>query len=613
MAGSSALAAEGDADLGAAEDLGGERAERLTDLGAEDQAADLVHDARERVRAEAGHQPAELGRQVVAGQPLLHRLAHCRRHPTGHRVDELLPALQGPLEPAGARPRLRLLARGRQRRHRVEPQVGEPPGVGDLAGLFGRDRPVVVLDRALRDLLGQVPVDRAAGPGHQPLELREQVAAPGAEHAACLPAEQAPRLPAEQLARLAAEYVARPCAEQLGQPEVVRVRLVTWSDGPDPNGGRVICGSPGSCLQPNPAALREGVGVVRRRRKAGTPEVVAVIGGAAGLGRALVERLAARDDLGGLIGLDTVPGRVDGVVWRTVDVRDPLLAARLVGATSVVHLATSYDVTLPASSRRALNVRGTAQLLDAAREVGARRVVLCTSSDVYGARADNAVPLLDGSPLRGEADEETLAGDHWEVERLVDHAGRAGLAVTVLRPATLVGLSAAYDGQVLRQLASPRLLAVRGVEPLWQLCHVEDLLAALELAVLGVATGGLAVGCEGALPQVAVEEMTGRRRVELPAAVALSTAERLRRAGLTTSSPRELDHLLGPLVVASDGLRAVGWEPSWTNDAALRAHLAARSSDWRVPGYTAAGATVALLGTAALVRQARRQRRRRRL
>jgi nucleoside-diphosphate-sugar epimerase len=346
--------------------------------------------------------------------------------------------------------------------------------------------------------------------------------------------------------------------------------------------------------------------VVRLRRKA-VPGVVVVTGAATGLGRLFVERLAMRDDLDGLVGLDTATARVDGVVWRTLDVRDPLLATRLAGATTVVHLATSYDVTEPASARRALNLRGTAQVLACAREAGARRVVLVTSSDVYGVHPDNPVPLPDDWPLKAEPDDETLVGDHVEVERLADHARRAGLEVTVLRPATLVGLAEVYDGQVLRQLGAPRLLALRGIEPMWQLCHVDDLLAALELAALGLVQGGLAVACEGALAQLLVEQATGRRRLELPAAVALSTAERLHRVGVTTSSARELDHLLGPLVVASDGLRAAGWKPQWSNDDALHAHLALRA-DSRGTSITAAGATVALVGAAALVRARRRRR-----
>lgn len=320
-----------------------------------------------------------------------------------------------------------------------------------------------------------------------------------------------------------------------------------------------------------------------------------------------MERLAEREDLGGLLGIDTAPARVDGVVWHAMDVRDGLLSRRLTGATTVVHLATSYDVTLPAQSRRSINVPGTEHVLAAAREAGAKRVVLCTSSEVYGARPDNPVPLPDAAQLRGEPDEGTLAHDHALIEQLAQDACRRGFDVTVLRPAALVGLSAAYDGQVLRQLSSPRLLAVRGVEPLWQLCHVEDLLSALELAALGQVKGALAVGCEGAMEQSLVEQISGRRRMEVPASVAFSTAERLRRAGVTDSSPRELDHLLGPLVVASDGLRDAGWKPTWTNEDALAAHLSARA-DSRVPAYTAAGATVALLGTAALVRQVRRRR-----
>jgi nucleoside-diphosphate-sugar epimerase len=266
--------------------------------------------------------------------------------------------------------------------------------------------------------------------------------------------------------------------------------------------------------------------------------------------------------------------------------------------TTVVHL-TPYD--------EAADVRRTAELLEAARRAGCRRVVLVTSAEVYDAVAGDAVPLPDEAPLRATAD--GTLGHLLEVERLAEEAG---LPVAVLRPATVVGAhrGAAFDSPMLRQLSAPRLLAARGHEPLWQLCHVDDLLAALEVVALSDLSGPLPVASEGFLRQSVVEQLSGKRRVELPASVAVSTAERLQRLGISTASPRELDHLLAPLVVGSERLRAAGWSAAWTNEAALRAYLEQKvRSDSHTGAYTAAGATVALLGTAALVRRARRRRR----
>lgn len=329
-------------------------------------------------------------------------------------------------------------------------------------------------------------------------------------------------------------------------------------------------------------------------------------GAASGLGRAVAVRLSGRPGLGGLVGVDTRRSRIDGVVWRRADVRLGLTPDVLIGVDTVVHLATTHDVRRDRLERRALNVEGTAAVLGAAAAAGVRRVVLVTSADVYGALPGNPVPLPDDAPVRAPAGEDLL-GDHVEMERL---AAAADLGVAVLRPATLVGLGPAYDGSLLRQLSAPRLLAARGHEPLWQLCHGDDLVGALEMVAVGELSGPLPVGCEGYLAQSTVERMTGKRRVELPAEVALGTAERLHRLGVMASSPRELDHLLGPVVVASGRLREAGWAPTWTNERALAAHLADRAgAGGRGTAYTAAGATVALLGTAALVRQARRRRR----
>ena len=341
---------------------------------------------------------------------------------------------------------------------------------------------------------------------------------------------------------------------------------------------------------------------------------MAVTGAGSGLGRALLERLVVRPDAPVVVGLDPVPAPVPGVQWRPADVLAADLVDHLDGVRTVVHLAVSYDAAAEAAARRTATVQGTAALLTAAREAGVRRVVLVTSLDVHASPPPDApLPAPEDLPLRADPDS-PLTADLLEVERLADHATRTGLDVLVLRPAAVVGgaLGRELDGALLRSLAGPRLLAVRGVEPLWQLCHVEDLLSALEVAVVSDLTGAAAVASSGWLTQREVEQAAGSRRVELPASVALSTAERLHRAGLTPGSPAELDRLLAPLVVEPRRLLAAGWTPAWTAADALAAHLADRSQGGgRAGTYTAAGAgaTVALVGTAALVRAARRRRR----
>ena len=338
-------------------------------------------------------------------------------------------------------------------------------------------------------------------------------------------------------------------------------------------------------------------------------------GAGSGLGRALLERLEQRAEGLPPIGLDVGLAPLPGLSWRRADLFVPGLAAHLAGVRTVVHLAVSYDVNADATERRRHTAGGTAALLAAAHEAGVVRVVLVTSLDVHASPPPGSLPPApEDLPLRADPGS-ALTGDLLELERLADHATRTGLEALILRPATLVGdaLGPAYDGPLLYALHGPRLLAVRGVEPLWQLCHSEDLLSALELAATGTLSGSVAVASAGWLTQREVEQRAGRRRLELPASVALSTAERLHRVGLTPGSPAELDRLLSPLVVEPRRLSAAGWAPPWTAADALAAHLAGRaSSPGRAGTYTAAGAgaTVALVGTAALVR-ARRKRRHR--
>ncbi|MEW2222336.1 SDR family oxidoreductase [Streptomyces sp. NPDC006990] len=356
-------------------------------------------------------------------------------------------------------------------------------------------------------------------------------------------------------------------------------------------------------------------------RAARTP-TVAVTGAAAGVGALLTERLAASEEIKQVIALDERRGEVTEAQWHTLDVRDPAIADRLRGdgdpVDVVVHLALDLDLETDPVARTAFNVRGTQTVLTAAAAAGVRRVVLCTSAMVYGALQDNDVPLAEDSELRATADA-TGVGDLLELERLAQRAPRAhpGLNVTVLRPTVLVG--AGTDTTLTRHFESPRLLVVAGSRPCWQFCHVEDLVSALEYAALEKVEGEMVVGCDGWLEQEEVEQLTGMRRMELPSSVALGAASRLHRLGLTPSPAADLAYTMHPWVVSGSRLHDAGWRPAWTNEEVLAALLEDVSGRHTVAGRRlgrteaataagAAGATVALLGTAALVRRARKRR-----
>jgi len=354
--------------------------------------------------------------------------------------------------------------------------------------------------------------------------------------------------------------------------------------------------------------------------------VVAVTGAAGGIGHALTARLASSREVKKVIAIDDQRGDIEGVTWRVADVRDPALAGKLTGVDVVVHADLDLSPDTDARQRRAFNVRGAQTVLTAAAAGRIGRVVLVTSSMVYGARPDNPVPLPEDTPLAADADS-SVAGDMLEIEQLARRSPRAypGLAVTVVRPAALVGDGRSAQGDpwavdtlVTRHFEAPRLLAVKGSAPRWQFCHVEDLISALEFTVGGGIGGEFAVGCDGWLEQDEAERISGLKSIELPARLTFGAAQRLHRMGVTPAPAIDLRYVVYPWVVDCAALRAAGWRPGFDNAAVLRVLLDQRRGRHAVAGrriarkeatITAAGATVAVIGTAAIVRRARRRHR----
>ena len=360
---------------------------------------------------------------------------------------------------------------------------------------------------------------------------------------------------------------------------------------------------------------------VRVRARRGTLSV-AVTGAASPVGdrivRALLERSAAGGAIGTVVGLGTERGGAEGADWRLVDLDSPDLASALRGVDALVHVAASTnlaaDLRLTSRTRRERATREIQTVVISAA-AGVARLVVVSSAMAYGASPGNPVPLPEDAPLAADADE-GLVGDLLMVEQVLRAAEQVhpGLAITVVRPATLVGPG--IDTVMTRHFEAPRLLTVKGGCPAWQFCHVEDLATALVTTVeLGLGPV-VTVASQGWLTQTQVEQVSGMHQVELSESMALSIGQRLHRVGILPFPPSDLAFTVYPWAVSSATLAAAGWRPAYDNVACLRAlvdglrghrAMAARRLDRKDAALGAASAAVALVGTAAIMRRRRRK------
>jgi nucleoside-diphosphate-sugar epimerase len=198
----------------------------------------------------------------------------------------------------------------------------------------------------------------------------------------------------------------------------------------------------------------------------------------------------------------------------------------------------------------------------------ARHVVLVSSALVYGAYANNPVPLTEDAALRPDV-EFAFARQLGAVEQLVDEwrLAAADRTVTVLRPA----LAMAADGTGPMAMALAAGMGQRAGEddPPAQFLHLDDLTSAVVLAVRRRLDGVYNVAPDGWVPGERVRALSGEvPRVKLPERLA-EIVSRLRwRFQRGPIPPGMRSYTRWPWLVANDRLKAEGWRPTVTNEQA---------------------------------------------
>jgi nucleoside-diphosphate-sugar epimerase len=162
-----------------------------------------------------------------------------------------------------------------------------------------------------------------------------------------------------------------------------------------------------------------------------------------------------------------------GVVAIRGDLADPgALNAAAAGVDVVYHIAATYrEAGQPDTAYRDVNVRGTENLLVAARQGGVRRLVHCSTGGVHGhiehPPATEDAPLAPGDIYQEtKLEAETLAREYGQV-----HA----LEVVIARPIGIYGPGDMRFLKIFRGLARGRFPMIGSGEVYYHLTYIDDL------------------------------------------------------------------------------------------------------------------------------------------
>jgi UDP-glucose 4-epimerase len=301
---------------------------------------------------------------------------------------------------------------------------------------------------------------------------------------------------------------------------------------------------------------------------------VLITGISGNLGRTLT-RLLHRTER--VLGLDRrpFPGRPKDLEVFQLDIRKRKVEEifRKGEVKALIHMAIVHDPRLPQAEHHQFNVLGTKAVLEYAAKYGVEKVVVLSSTNIYGPGPDNDNFLAEEAPLLGSQRfpdiRDLIEVDMYAQQYMWKHPE---VETIILRPVHIVGPNVKNAPSNYLRLKRPWTLA--GFDPMVQLIHEEDVARAMMLALKPSVRGVYNVVGPGEVPLSAVLRELGRSPVPVPHLLARPLLDRLWAARMTGFPPPELDHLMYLCTV--DGTRAtreLGFHPAYTMRETIRSVL----------------------------------------
>jgi UDP-glucose 4-epimerase len=279
-------------------------------------------------------------------------------------------------------------------------------------------------------------------------------------------------------------------------------------------------------------------------------EKVLITGIAGGQGRLLARRLAENYEV---CGVDRVEwdGAPRGIRVHSVDLRkkkfEDVIRTEL--PTAIVHMGFVRHFRSDAGTRHDVNVRGTKQLIDHCVNHGVQKLVVLSSSYVYGAFPENPYFMDEDQPLSGSRSYPEIR-DLVEVDTLATAFlwRYPHIRTCVLRPVNVLGFTVhSMIAEYLRQRTVP---TVMGFDPMMQFIHEEDVSEAIALALEHGLQGVFNVVGPGEVPLHTAIRESGGRALPLPEPLMRPVFAQAFRFGLLPYPPGAIDYLKFPITLS---------------------------------------------------------------
>ncbi len=242
---------------------------------------------------------------------------------------------------------------------------------------------------------------------------------------------------------------------------------------------------------------------------------------------------------------------------------------------TLVHMA--FPITPPKNESYAHEVVaiGSYYIVNACEAAKVRKLVLATTTDVYGAFATNPNYLTEDMPPKGNQQSRFL-GDKIDAEKqALKYAQKhPGTMVTILRPCTILGPT--INSYKTRFLQRPVITTMMGFDPLVQFVHEEDVIASLKILVDEDHPGIFNLAGDGVLPLSRVIELAGKVNLQLTQIGFKTLVQALWLMDIAPAPASHVDFLRYICVVDNTKVKKVlGYTPKYTTKETLLSFIGA--------------------------------------